>query len=151
MITWNNNDKHIYILATLSNQKWFYTILYKTVLQRTWDVLWNNHFFLTSQLHVVFLFCINDRDSYSHGLIFFHGRFFFWIRCYFLYQAYRIFWRSCSYWVPGKWPRALSYIHDSTSLACRNSYCVHHNVSNSLLPATVFWGESCLKLCYPLK
>ena len=37
------------------------------------------------------------------------------------------------------------------SLACRNSYCVPHNVSNSLLPLTVFGGESCLKICYPLE
>ena len=27
---------------------------------------------------------------------------------------------------------------DSSSLACRNSYCVHHNVSNSFFPLTVF-------------
>ena len=27
---------------------------------------------------VVFLYCINDRDGYSHGLIFFHGRSIFW-------------------------------------------------------------------------
>ena len=27
---------------------------------------------------VVFLCCINDRDSYSHGLIVFHGRYIFW-------------------------------------------------------------------------
>ena len=27
---------------------------------------------------VVFLCCINDRDGYSHGLIFFHGRSIFW-------------------------------------------------------------------------
>ena len=72
-------------------------------------------------------------------------------RCYFLYKANWIFGHSYSYWVlatvmlkslskflPGKWPRALSCIHDSSSLACRNSYCVHHNVSNSLLPLTVF-------------
>ena len=47
--------------------------------------------------------------------------------------------------------RDLSYIHDSSSLACRNSYCVHLNVSNSLLPLTVFGRESCLKICYPLE
>ena len=45
----------------------------------------------------------------------------------------------------------LPYIHDSSSLACRNSYCVHLNVSNSLLPLTVFGRESCLKICYPLE
>ena len=45
-------------------------------------------------------------------------------------------------YIPGKWPRALSYIHDSSSLTCRNSYCVHHNVLNSVLPSTAFGGES---------
>ena len=45
----------------------------------------------------------------------------------------------------------LPYIHDSSSLACRNSYCVHLNVSNSLLSLTVFGRESCLKICYPLE
>ena len=53
--------------------------------------------------------------------------------------------------MPGEAPCALSYIHDSSSLACRNSYCVHHRVSNSLLPLTVFGRESCWKLCYPLE
>ena len=37
-------------------------------------------------------------------------------------------------------------VHDSSSLACRNSYCVHHNVSNSLLPLTAFGSEYCLKV-----
>ena len=45
----------------------------------------------------------------------------------------------------------LLYIHDSSTLACRNSYCVHHNVSNSLPLLTVFGRESCLKLCYHLE
>ena len=33
-----------------------------------------------------------------------------------------------------------------TARKFRNSYCVHHNVSNSLLPLTVLSFESCLKL-----
>ena len=41
---------------------------------------------------------------------------------------------SLSKLLPGKRPHALSYIYVSSSLACRNSYFVHHNVSNSLLP-----------------
>ena len=115
---------------------------------------------------VVFFCCTNNRDGYSHHLIFFFTAVLsFGRRCFFLYQAYWIFWHSYSYWVlatvmltslskllPGKWPRAFaSYIHDSSSLACRNSYCVHHNVSNSLLPLTVFGRESCLKFCYPVE
>ena len=53
--------------------------------------------------------------------------------------------------IPGKAPRALSYNHDSSSLACRNSYFVHHNVSNSLLALTVFGRESWLKFCDPVE
>ena len=75
-------------------------------------------------LSYFYMFCTNDRNGYSHRLIFFHGR--------------SIFWKTL-------------YIHDSSSLACRNSYCVHLNVSNSLLPLTVFGRESCLKICYPLE
>ena len=114
---------------------------------------------------VVFLCCINDRDGYSHGLIFFHGRSIFWKTLLFSLPSLLDFLTfvlilssgDCNVDIsdckllPGKRPRALSYIHDSSSLACRNSYCVHHNVSNSLLPLTVFGRESCLKLCYPLE
>ena len=57
-------------------------------------------------------------------------------------------WHLWASYILCKWPRALSYIHDSSSLACRNSYCVPHNVSNALLLLTAFGGESCLKLCY---
>ena len=113
---------------------------------------------------VVFLCRTNNRNGYSHRSIFFHGCSIFGKRFYFLYKANWIFGHSYSYWVlatvmlkslnkflPGKWPRALSYIHDSSSLACWNSYCVHHNVSNTLRPLSVFGRESCLKLCYPLE
>ena len=48
--------------------------------------------------------------------------------------------------ITGKWPCALSYIQDSSSLARWNSYSVHHYVSNSLLTLTVFGCESCFKL-----
>ena len=126
-----------------------------------------NSFFLTSQLHgscrIFVLYKWQGRLFISLN-IFFTAVLSFGKRCYFLYQAYWIFWHLYSYWVlatvvltslskllPGKWPRALSYIHDSSSLACRNSYCVHHRVSNSLLPLTVFGRESCWKLCYPLE
>ena len=60
-------------------------------------------------------------------------------------------WHLWASYILCKWPRALSYIHDSSSLACRNSYCVPHNVSNSLLLLTASGGESCLNLCYSLE
>ena len=34
-----------------------------------------------------------------------------------------------------------------SSWPAANSYCLHHNVGNSLLPLTIFGRESCLKLC----
>ena len=110
---------------------------------------------------VVFLCCTNDRDGYSHWLIFLHGRSIFWKTLLFSLPSLLDFLTfvlilstgdcNVDILLPGKRPRALLYIHDSSSLACRNSYCVHHNVSNSLLPLTVFGRESCLKLCYPLE
>ena len=60
-------------------------------------------------------------------------------------------WHLWAGFIRGKWPRALSYIHDSSSLAYQNSYCVHHNVSKSLLPLTVFGRESYLQLSCPLE
>ena len=125
--------------------------------------LWNNTIAFIAP--VVFLCCTNDRDGYSHGLIFFHGRSIFWKTLLLtipslldfltfvliLSTGDYIMLTSLSKLLPGKWPRASSYIHDSSSLARRNSHCVHHNVSNSLLPLTVFGRESCLNLSYPLE
>ena len=144
-------NKHIYILATLPKKNDSVQFSRKLFCYEPEMYYETTTFFLHHNC-MSYLCFVYEKDSYSHGLIFFHRVFFFFgIRCYFLYQAYWTFWRSCSYRVPRKWPRTLSYIHDSSSLACRNSYCIHHNVSNLLLPLTVFWGESCLKLCYPLK
>ena len=146
----------------------------KLFCNETWDVLWNNRFLsyitIAFTAPVAFLCCINDRDGYSHGLmslILFHGRSIFWKTLLFSLPSLLDFWRSCSYWVLAwlgtvmltslskLYTRLMTscfvVYHDSSSLAYRNSYCVHHNVSNSLLPLTVFWDESCLKLCYPLK
>ena len=114
---------------------------------------------------VVFLCCTNDRHGYSHRLIFFHDRSIIWKTLLFSLPSLLDFLTfvvilstgDCNVDIsdckllPSKRPHALSYIHDSSSLACRNSYGVHHNVSNSLLPLTVFGRESCLKLCYPLE
>ena len=60
-------------------------------------------------------------------------------------------WHLRATFIPGKRPRALSYIHDSSSLICRNSYCVLPNVSNSLLLLTFFGRECCFKLSFGIK
>ena len=126
--------------------------------------LWNNRFFLTSQSCRVFVLYkwqgrlftslnIFSRPFYLlENVVIFSTKLagFFDIRAHIEYWRLQC-WHLWASYIPGKWPRALSYIHDSSSLACRNSYCVHHNVSNSLLPLTVFGRESCLKLCYPLE
>ena len=147
-------NKHIYILATLSNQKWSCTILYKTA---------KNCF--ATNLRLIMkqpLFSYITIACRIFVLNKWQGQLFTWLNIFsrpFSLLEYVVifstkptgFFDVRAHWVPDKWPRALSYIHDSSSLACRNSYGVHHNVSNSLLPLTVFGRESCLKLCYPLE
>ena len=50
------------------------------------DFATNEAYYITIAIivPVVFLYCTNDRDSYSHRLIFFHGRSTFWKTLFFL-------------------------------------------------------------------
>ena len=119
-------------------------------------VLWNNRFFLTSQFSFCRIFVLYKwQGRLFTSLNIFSPPFYLFENFVFSAKPPGLFLTFVLILSSGDCNVDISeqllyqvkdLVHDSSSLACRNSYCVHHNVSNSLFPLTAFGRESCLKV-----